>query len=415
MEPVVTLSDNVGAFAALSDDELVKRVRDLAANERRASVALIRSLVEFDTRRLYLREGCSSLFTYCTQVLLLSEGSAYNRIETARAARRHPNVLEALERGDLTLTAVRLLAPHLTPANHIQVLAAAQHRSKLEIQELIASLAPRPAAATIIRRMASQPPTGDSARNVVGQEADTSLARTAAVTPDDPSLRSTTLSNRSSSGGQDVAATPAPQFRAAVVTPLAPQRYKLQATLARETHDKLRRAQALARHMDPSGDVGSILDRALTLLIDDLERRRFARVASPRPSRSEALRPDVTYPRLSGVPCGSAIKDAAHLSDSQADAARPRSSSSITSRHTRREAPPRRTTSNSSAVRTTSMRRACTSGTARRRAKQAEWSTSLRKWPMTNCSRELTRQPSGWPSKHEAPARDFMFRGATSC
>ncbi len=288
MEPVVTLSDNVGAFAALSDDELVKRVRDLAANERRASVALIRSLVEFDTRRLYLREGCSSLFTYCTQVLLLSEGSAYNRIETARAARRHPNVLEALERGDLTLTAVRLLAPHLTPANHIQVLAAAQHRSKLEIQELIASLAPRPAAATIIRRMASQPPTGDSARNVVGQEADTSLARTAAVTPDDPSLRSTTLSNRSSSGGQDVAATPAPQFRAAVVTPLAPQRYKLQATLARETHDKLRRAQALARHMDPSGDVGSILDRALTLLIDDLERRRFARVASPRPSRSES-------------------------------------------------------------------------------------------------------------------------------
>jgi hypothetical protein len=73
-------------------------------------VALIRSLVEFDARGLYLREGCSSLFTYCTQVLHLSEGSAYNRIETARAARRYPKVLEALELGDLTLTAVRLLA-----------------------------------------------------------------------------------------------------------------------------------------------------------------------------------------------------------------------------------------------------------------------------------------------------------------
>ena len=76
------------AFAALSDDELVERVKHLAACERRASVALIRSLVEFDARRLYLREGCSSLFTYCTHVLHLSEGSAYNRIETARAARR---------------------------------------------------------------------------------------------------------------------------------------------------------------------------------------------------------------------------------------------------------------------------------------------------------------------------------------
>ena len=81
--------------ALLSDDELVHRVKDLAACERRASVALIRSLAEFDARSLYLREGCSSLFTYCTHVLHLSEGSAYNRIETARAARlyNHANVL----------------------------------------------------------------------------------------------------------------------------------------------------------------------------------------------------------------------------------------------------------------------------------------------------------------------------------
>ena len=79
---------------ALSDDDLVERVKHLVTCERRASVALIHSLVEFDTRRLYLREGCSSLFTYCTQVLHLSEGSAYNRIEAARAARRYPTVLE---------------------------------------------------------------------------------------------------------------------------------------------------------------------------------------------------------------------------------------------------------------------------------------------------------------------------------
>jgi hypothetical protein len=60
MDPITTAPDNV-AIAALSDDELVEQVKDLAACERRASVALIRSLVEFDTRRLYLREGCSSL------------------------------------------------------------------------------------------------------------------------------------------------------------------------------------------------------------------------------------------------------------------------------------------------------------------------------------------------------------------
>ena len=222
-----TGSDNHTAIGALSDDELVDQVKDLAARERRATVALIRSLVEFDARRLYLREGCSSLFTYCTQVLHLAEGSAYNRIEAARAAQRYPQILDGLEQGDLTLTAVRLLAPHLTSENHSDVLAAARHKSKYEIQELVASLNPRYAAATIIRHL-----TG-------------------------------------------------------VVTPLAPDRYELQVTLSRETHEKLRRAQALARHALPDGDLGRVLDRALTLLIEDLERRKCAKVESPRPRRAE--------------------------------------------------------------------------------------------------------------------------------
>jgi hypothetical protein len=91
-----------------------------------------------------------------------------------------------------------------------------------------------------------------------------------------------------SAAGQNVAATPAPQFRAAVVTPLAPDRYKLQVTVTRDTYEKLRRAQSLSRHTLAAGDVGSILDRALMLLIDDLERRRFSRVASPRPGPRES-------------------------------------------------------------------------------------------------------------------------------
>ena len=225
MEKTTTLTGNLD-FTALSDDELVERVKDLAACERRASVALIRSLIEFDTRQLSLREGCSSLFTYCTQVLHLSEGSAYNRIETARAARRFPQVLEMLERGDLTLTAVRLLAPHLTAENHGKVLAAARHRTKLEIQELIASMYP--------------------------------------------------------------AGIGAPVSDAALVMPFGPETYRLHVTLSPETFEKLQRARSLLRHALPTGDVGSILDRALTLLVEQVERRRFADVAAPRASADES-------------------------------------------------------------------------------------------------------------------------------
>jgi hypothetical protein len=77
-------------FESLTDDQLLTETKRLVACERMATAAVLRSLMEIDSRRLYLREGCSSLFSYCTQVLHLAEAAAYNRIEAARAARRFP-------------------------------------------------------------------------------------------------------------------------------------------------------------------------------------------------------------------------------------------------------------------------------------------------------------------------------------
>ncbi len=80
--------------AALSDPELLLEVRRLTGQERLATARLIAALGELDARRLYLGEGCSSLFTFCTQVLHLSEHAAYGRIEAARAARKEDLVRE---------------------------------------------------------------------------------------------------------------------------------------------------------------------------------------------------------------------------------------------------------------------------------------------------------------------------------
>lgn len=97
----------------LSDDQLVAETRRLARDERTATAALIRRLAEVDARRLYLREGCPSLFVWCTQMLHLSEAAAFNRIEVARLGRRFPVVFDALDEGGVTLTAVKLLGPYL--------------------------------------------------------------------------------------------------------------------------------------------------------------------------------------------------------------------------------------------------------------------------------------------------------------
>jgi hypothetical protein len=152
------MNTQLASIAALSDTRLLAQVKHLAQHEREATAKLVAHLAVLDERRLYLGEGCASLFTYCTRVLHLSEGAAYGRIQAARAARRFPVVLEKLTDGRLNLTNLRLLAPHLTEANHVDLLAAAEYKSKREIEELVARLRPQPDARSSIRRLpATQP------------------------------------------------------------------------------------------------------------------------------------------------------------------------------------------------------------------------------------------------------------------
>src|SRR5687767_8641493 len=94
----------LSSVAQLANAELLTRVKHLAECERAATATLIAHLSELDKRRLYLAEGYSSLFTYCTQVLCLSEHAAYGRIEAARIVQRFPVILEMLEQGSLNLT-----------------------------------------------------------------------------------------------------------------------------------------------------------------------------------------------------------------------------------------------------------------------------------------------------------------------
>src|SRR5688500_7953162 len=122
------------AIGELSDRDLLARIERAADDERHATAHLIALLMELDCRKLYLGEGFSSMFTFCTGALYYSEHAAYNRIEAARTARRFPIVLESIAEGAITLASVRLLAPHLTPDNHRDVLARARHMSKREVE-----------------------------------------------------------------------------------------------------------------------------------------------------------------------------------------------------------------------------------------------------------------------------------------
>jgi hypothetical protein len=195
---------------------------------------------------------------YCVQELNFTEAAAYKRIQVARSIREFPALFTALAEGRLNLTGVLPLGPHLTGTNVEDLIGAATRLRKFEIEELIAQRFPR---ADLPARVQPQavPPTDLLAPGRVDEAGSLAPGRV------DDRL------------GQ--AEAPKPQPR---VTPLAPERFALQVTIGKATHDKLRQAQELLRHALPSGDLEQVLDRALDALITKLEKRKFGATDRPR-------------------------------------------------------------------------------------------------------------------------------------
>jgi hypothetical protein len=260
--------------STLSDRDLLAEVERAVSCEREANARLIALLMEVDSRKLYAGQGYASLFTYCVQVLHLSEHAAYLRIEAARVARCFPVILDRLSDGSLHLTAVSLMGPHLTPPNHVELLNEARHKSKREVEQLIARLRPQPDVPATVRKLPA--PRAASVP-------DSDVPPSGVPVPGADLLEA-------------VAHTPAPAMSARVaprrpeIKPLAPERYKVQCTISRETRDKLRRVQDLLRHTVPTGDLAVILDRALTLLLADLSRAKYAVTDRPGSSRAAQSR-----------------------------------------------------------------------------------------------------------------------------
>jgi hypothetical protein len=265
--------------AALSDHDLLRRLRTLAGSEREILVELLAHLAALDSRpSVYAAEGYGSLFTYCTRALRLSEDAACTRIEAARVCRRFPAILDRIASGEMTLTSVRLLGRYLTPENHQAILERASGQTRHEIERLVAELAPQPDTPSTVRRMPTMTP-------VVGAACSASTAQSAMSVPSEPPV----MAPRA----------PVVAVRRPIVQATAPARYRVQFTIGQATHEKLRRMQALLRREIPDGDPGAIFDRALDLLLAETEKRKLGTTASPRSVRS--IRPGTDTGKRRGL------------------------------------------------------------------------------------------------------------------
>jgi 5-methylcytosine-specific restriction endonuclease McrA len=327
--------EDIHALELVPDDELLRRLDALLRDSRHAEADLVAHVGEADARRLYAREASPSMFAYCTEVLHLSEAEAYLRIAAARASREHPVLLTMLADGRLHLTAIAKLAPHLTAENRDVLLQRATHRTKRQVEELVAELAPRSDVQATIRKLperrttAAQPsglppsvhpqsasPSSAAPESTLQPGPDGGALPTLELRPDGvvspgPGLR---LEREAASDTQlrpDAVADPraADRVRPAAIEPLAPARYRVQFTASAELRDKLERLQVLMRSSVPDGDLAAVIDAAVTEKLERLEARRFARTTAPRkaPSGSE------TSPRTRQIPA--AVKRAVNERD----------------------------------------------------------------------------------------------------
>jgi hypothetical protein len=178
-------------------------------------------------------------------------------------------ILDHLASGAMSLTSVRLLRRHLTPENHEAVLARACGRSRREIEALVAELAPRPDVPPSVRKLPNVTRAPAPTPIPVTTLPSTRVAAAIVGPPEPPQP----FSPR----------PPVVPTRRPIIETTSPERYRVQFTIGKESHEKLRRVQALLRREIPNGDPGAIFDRALTLLLEKVEKAKLGAAAKPRP------------------------------------------------------------------------------------------------------------------------------------
>ena len=131
-------------LAALSNHELIARLKSWVRRERHVTLGVLLLLNEVESRKLHL-DRYASLFAYCTDRLGYSRSAAGRRIAAARSLRKFPEIVPMLADGRLNLTTLCILSRVLTPENSGELLARAAGASQDEAEHLAAEFGkPRP-------------------------------------------------------------------------------------------------------------------------------------------------------------------------------------------------------------------------------------------------------------------------------
>jgi len=145
--------DNQYRLVKVGDSELLAALSELIRRGNQITGEMLAHLAEVEDRMLHLELGFASLHAYCVEALGMSEGAAGRRVASARVCRRFPQAFELVARGQLHLSALCALAPHLKPANAAELFESCVGRSRRQVDELLAARFPRADVKEQIRRL----------------------------------------------------------------------------------------------------------------------------------------------------------------------------------------------------------------------------------------------------------------------
>jgi hypothetical protein len=272
------------SLAQFSDDELLANTRRLVGKSNQLLAALLLHLAEVEARGVHRTRRCASLYTYCIYELRFSEDAAARRSAAARLVKQFPALLDAVADGELHLTGLLMIGPHMTPENQAEVLGRARFRTKKELAKLIRELNPLPLVPDRLEPLGPAPM--QSLRKPTWLEFVESLSPPVRELP--PGERPRDWAN---DGTNEVEVTegklPVGPVPADLPPVTGPQQYHVQFSTVEEHVRLVERAKALMARQRPGVSLGELHLEAMRLLVASLEKRKFATGAAPKPRQRD--------------------------------------------------------------------------------------------------------------------------------
>lgn len=275
----IGMSHAMVAVETLTDAEIDRRLQVLVRGERRVLVVFLAHLGEFDRRRAHEPASFTSLFVYCTKHLGLSEAEAYLRIRAARVVRDHPEAMSLLAAGDIHLSSLSRLSPHITVANAAGLLAQARGKTRRQVERIALDFESCALKADVVRALPPPPPDPASQLEIAPDDAQPDLG--SVEPPPAPPAPDPWPSDPPLSGPPAESGIPA---RRCLV--------RIAFTASEELLAGLERARALLRHKHPDGRLEHVIGEAIESLLDardpqrGLERRKVRGGRTPERARS---------------------------------------------------------------------------------------------------------------------------------